>query len=129
MQKNFKSLCWYKYNVRMSRMLGKWRVQYVCLYNLPIAMWQNFLMFVLKWSISNLLRRCTCKMHLLLFFVNQCLVGSVAVIWGWDWQSIPWLIIIILLREIVSELAQLLHLQHLNKSCKIPSFFCCIVNH
>ena len=25
--------------------------------------------------------------------------------------------------------AQLLHLQRLNKSCEIPSFFCCIVNH
>ena len=68
-------------------------------------------------------------MHLLLFFVNQCLVGSVAVTWDWDWQSILWLITIILLREMVSELAQLLYLQRLNKSCKIPSFFCCIVNH
>ena len=42
-------------------------------------------------------------------------------------EYIPWLITIILLREMVSELAQLLYLKGLNKLCKIPSFFCCIV--
>ena len=35
-----------------------------------------------------LLKKCTGEMHLLLFFVNQCLVGSVVVTWDWDWQSI-----------------------------------------
>ena len=67
-------------------------------------------------------------MHLLLFFINQYLVGNVAVTKDWDWQSILRLITIILWREMVGKWAQLLNPQHLDKSRKIPSFFCCIVN-
>ena len=52
--RNFKALCWYKlFTVRISRMLSRWRVLSVCLCNVPITVWQNFLVFVLKWSINN----------------------------------------------------------------------------
>ena len=81
-------MCWYKlFTVRISRMLSRWRVLSVCLCNVPITVWQNFLVFVLKWSINNCQEDAHVKCIFWLFFVNQCLVGSVAVTCDWDWQS------------------------------------------
>ena len=99
----FKSLCWYTFTVRMSRMLSRWRALSVWLWNVSITVGQKSIMVVLKWAINNWKEDTHVKCILIvLFFVHQCLVGSVAVTWDWVWQSILRLVTIILLREMVS---------------------------